>query len=341
MATGNRHKRSVIPVTVPSQDDDEDRGLDTCCTPFLVLASLSLGDRYHNDITGVAQKLFSGDDTAVWTLEFGGVDVTPIGLTLTFPNEPLISAIVIDWRQHLADVNTGAGCYKLRCDWSIGGQTGTYYKGSYELQPWTIENAAGTVRILSTFNDFSRSLQINFTDSGFNDTLRFPGSFGYMQPNMEINNLIDVNFVQRKVKNEYVKSYDLEMHPTTDCYTVPLIDSHLLHANDIWISDHNATNHRWDYKDFPVILKKETTPTLEYPTGSRLALVRATFEEKVLTNESQYAGGLASGTNASYTLTGLAGSLIGEDITVNVNVYGVLQSTNIVPYGENATFNID
>lgn len=307
MATGNRHKISIKPIKLPPTDTDEDRGLGACCDPFLVLASTTLGDRYHNDISGFAQKLFSEDDTADWFLEYEGADITPLGVVCTFPHEEFVSAIVVNWREHLA--NNGAGCYRVRCDWSIGGITGSYYKGSYDLQPWTIENASGTVRILSTYNDFSRALQIDFTESGFNDTLRFSGSFGYMQPNIEINNHIDVNFVQRKVTNENIKSFELEMHPTTDCYTSRLIDDHLLHANDIWISDHNATNHSWKYKDLPVILKKETTPSLEYPDGSRYASVKATFEEKVLTQESQYAGGLVSGTNASYVLTGSAGAI--------------------------------
>lgn len=307
MATGNRHKVSIKPIKIPSQTDPENRGYLTCRDPFLVLASVTEGDRYHNDISGFAQKLFSEDDTADWVLEFDGQDVAPLGVAVTFPNEEFVSAFVVDWRQHLAD--TGAGCYKVRCDWNIGGVTGSFYRGSYNLIPWTIENASGTVRILSTYNDFSRALQIDFTDSGFNDTLRFYGQFGKMQPNMEVNNFTDVDFVQRKVKNDNMKSFILEMYPTTDCYTTRLIDEHLLHANDIWISDHNATNHSWNYRDLPVILKMETTPELNYPDGSRLASVTATFEEKVVVQTTQFAGGLTSGVNASYILTGSAGGI--------------------------------
>lgn len=336
MGVGNRHKVSVRPVKIPSQSDPENRGYETCRDPFLVLASITEGDRYHNDISGFSQKLFSEDDTADWVLEFDGNDVSPMGVQLTFPNEEFVSAFVVDWRQHLED--TGPGCYKVRCDWSIGGQTGSFYRGQYRLLPWTIENASGTVRILSTYNDFSRALQIDFTNSGFNDTLRFYGQFGKMQPNMEVNNFTDVDFVQRKVKNDNMKSFILEMYPTTDCYTTRLVDEHLLHANHIWISDHNATNHSWKYKDLPVILKKETTPEFNYPDGSRLASVTATFEEKVVVQTSQFAGGLVSGNNASYILTGSAGAL-GTDTTVKIyDAFGNLVFTQIVPFGEDASF---
>lgn len=360
MATGNRHKVSVkaskIPISIPT----EDRGHEVCCDPFLVLASITEGDRYHNDITGVFEKLYDASDAATFVLEYNGSDVPPLGVIVTFPNEEFISAFVIDWRQHLAA--NGTGCYKVRCDYDINGVTGSIYKGTYNLMPWSLTNAADTVRILSIYNDFSRKHQIDFSGSGFADTIRFPGFFGLTQPNFEINNLTSTGFVKRKVENEATKSYELEMSPTTICYTSRLVEEHLLHANEIYISDHNVTNHDYGFQDTPVILKMETSPELLYTTGSRLAAVKATFEDKVQTIESQYAGDLTSGTNASYELVG-AGVTVAlpilihnsdnsfatsqfppeyelEDTTFDIYVYGSLNQTLTIPSMVDSTINI-
>lgn len=350
MSTGNRHKRTVNKSQIPSTPGPIPWGIDVCCDPFLVLASITDGTRRYNDITLAAQKLYSDDDSATFTLVLNGVDIAPLGLSMTFPKEEFISAFVVDWRQHLAA--TGAGCYQIRCDYVINGVSGSYIKGTYNLAPWSKEAAKGTVRILSIFNDFSRKLQIDFTNSGASDTFRFDGFFGNMQPNYEIENLTSTGFVKRKVENEDTKSYELQMYPTTSCYTSRLIDEHLLHANELYITDHTPHNHRQDYIDYPVILKKETTPAFEYTPGSNLAAVTATFEDKVQTDESQFAGSLQSGTNASFILVGEgvtaalpihihnANDTFQTDqyppdyqlpqTTVNVYVYGVFNQTAVI-----------
>lgn len=351
MATGNRHKTTVGKVKVPSPPSVIEWGPEGCCDAFLVLADTINGERYYNDVTLAVEKLYNGDDTADFVLEYNGADVSPMGLSIVFPNEAFVSAFVIDWRQHLAA--NGPGCYRLRVDYDVNGLQGSYYKASYNLKPWSVVNALGTVRIFSVYNDLSRKYQINFTDSGAVDTLRFNGMFGLMQPNYTIQNLTSVGYIKRKVENEDTKTYELEMDYTSSCYTGKLIDEHLLHANEMYISDHNDKNHRWDYIDWPVILKKDSTPSFTYQEGSRLASVKATFEDKVQIDESQFAGGLASGTNASYELVG-SGTTVAlpihihnsndtfevdeyppvyelPDTVIDIYVYGVLNQSVTVP----------
>jgi hypothetical protein len=75
----------------------------------------------------------------------------------------------------------------------------------------------------------------------------------------------------------------------------------LLAANQIYVTDHNADNHRQDFFDFPVILSEEESPVFEY-TGTIYAKIKATFLDKVAAYESKYDGNIKGSDNLILSL---------------------------------------
>jgi len=213
----NAHKNTWPVAQLPFQADPQNRRFPECGKPFFVLADTSDTSGYKNDVRGVYLKRALNTDTINFYVELNGVQLTPLGSPVYFPNDPLVAGFVVDWRQHLAA--TGPGCYRIKVEANLAGLAVDYYEGSYNVQPWSIDRAMGTVRLYSKFDSYNREKDINFKDSGFIDSIRFNGFFGKMQPNTEVNNLIGVNRELRKVTRRNDKTYELQSDPLNICHT--------------------------------------------------------------------------------------------------------------------------
>ena len=281
-----RHKENYKIIKLPTPFVEEKRGKCQPCSTCnqLVLADLGSSDSYKNDVKGVFLKRSSLSDVVSFAIEKDGVSLPNYGTVGVFPESPLTVGFMYDWKQYLA--SEGVGCYIIKCVFNIGGVSGEYMIGIYDLLPYTIENASSTVRIKSKFNSYSLSNDVDFTNSNFLDMLRFKGFFGNRKPETQINNLISKGRKVEKVTRENLNNYELRTDPLNECKTKQLLDFHFLHEDEIFISDHNRSNHSYNYFDKPLVLVD--TPTIEYTDGYRLAKITATFGDKTLNKKSYY-----------------------------------------------------
>jgi hypothetical protein len=286
----NAHKNTWPVAQLPFQADPQNRRFPECGKPFFVLADTSDSSGYKNDVRGVYLKRALNTDTIDFYVEFNGVQLTPLGSPVYFPNDPLVAGFVVDWRQHLAI--TGPGCYRIKVEANLAGLAVDYYEGSYNVQPWSIDRAMGTVRLYSKFDSYNREKDVNFKESGFIDSIRFNGFFGKMQPNTEVNNLIGVNRELRKVTRRNDKTYELQSDPLNICHTKRIIDDHLIDENLILVCDHNAHNHSYEYRDLGCIV--DEVGEVNYNEG-RGAVVNATFKDKYALNKSMFINGMMNG----------------------------------------------
>ena len=281
-----RHKQEFKIVELPSIFEADKRGKCSPCNNCnqLVLASISENEGYKNDTKGVFLKKGNASDVVTFTIERNEVVLSNFGTTAIFPQDDLAVGFIFDWKQYLTTY--GIGCFIIKCQFTISGVAGEFTIGVYDLKPYSIDNASSTVRVLSKFKSYSLNNDIDFTDSNFEDSIRFNGFFGNRKPDTQINNLISKGRIVERVTRENLNVYELRTDPINECKTKQLLDFHFLHEDEIYISDHNATNHSFNYFDKPLILND--TPEIEYVDGDRNAKITAVFGDKKLNNKSMY-----------------------------------------------------
>jgi len=357
----NVSKKEVKLIKLPPETIQEDRGEQRCKVPFLVVGSLNDAVSWKNDRLGISLKC---DSLTVELEKTNGQLITALGSTVNFPFDQGTKGFIIDWRQHL---NSGVGCYKVKVNYDISGVVGSYYYGAYNLQNYSANIVANTTRLYVVLNDFVESTGINYRNSGFGTTIRFKGKFGYMQPNYDSKNIILNDREVKKVRNLSKRTYELRTDFINSCFTEKIDLEHLLVANQIYITDHNATNHVQKYFDKPVILDDEQSPTFEYNEGV-LAKVVAFFKDKEQNIESKYSGDIKNTTNvidilpvgvscadSYYIIQNSENTLINSgsinsggtkyvnlpDEVYKIYVGGVLKQTISIPIYKNETININ
>lgn len=293
----NVHKENILKVGLPAEAISEDRGLALCGVPQLVVASRTDAAYYKNDRTAIAYKF----DAMTVELERNGVTIPAPGVEVTFPYQSDAVGFVIDWRQVEVEGVLQQGCYRVKITWELAGNEGFFYYGSYQLLEYNTFNVRGTVRLFVVLNDVVRKQGINYKDSGFAGTVRFKGQFGYMQPNYDTENLIYTDRTREKVRNEALRTFELRTNYLFHCMTRLIDEEALLVANQIYVTDHNANNHRQDFYDFAVILSEDDSPSFTYDE-TIYAKVTAFFKEKVAVHESKYDGNIKGSTNVILSL---------------------------------------
>ena len=282
-----RHKKAVDVVRLPDAFVEEKRLKCAPCSTCkqLVLAHSSENDSYKNDKKGVFIKKGLDSDIVAFSMEDDqGNVLANLGDVAIFPNDDLAVGFVYDWQQ-VYNVH-GPGCYKIKVNFTIAGIVGDYTIGTYTLKKYSIENARHTVRIFSKLNSASLKYNIDFTDSNFVDSVRFNGFFGNRQPNTEINQLINKGRISDKVTRENLNTYKLRTDPINICYTKQILELHLLHEDELFVSDHNASNHDYNIFDKKVVL--EDSAEVIYTDGNRKAKIEATFSDRSKVDKSYY-----------------------------------------------------
>lgn len=267
--------REYKSIKLPSICIDENRGLDDCCCEYLVLGNAG-SDTWKNDKTSAWIKLSEVTDIHTFKLYKNNVLTTYTPISVPFANETNAFYTTINWYDVL--VSDGVGCYDLVIEYEISGILGQLNWGSYNLLPYSIQNALNTARIRAEFDGYHEIEQIDFTGSAVQSTFRFYGYIGNRQPNTEIDNIIYSNREMKRVIRENLNTYEIITDPSFKCITAPLIDLYLLSENSLFISDYNAHNHDYCLKDVPVIVKE--SPEIEYFDFSRKAKVTCVVEDK-------------------------------------------------------------
>jgi hypothetical protein len=281
----NVKKEEINIIRLPDLATREDRGLSLCGRPFKVLAHVTDSTTWKNDVTGIAFKF----DTMEVLLEKDGVEIPALGVEVSFPYQDDAVGFIIDWRQHQEDGVLLTGCYKIKINYTLGEVSGGFYYGSYNLLNYNTDTSEGDSRVYAILDDYVRESGINFRDSGFRNSVRFRGKFGWMQPNYDTENIIKTNRTREKVRNEALRSYKLEASYALSCLTDKIDYDHLLAASHIFISDYNKDNHK-QYRDFPVILDEDSTPEYTYTPLSPYAKIVTQFLDKKALWESKFSG---------------------------------------------------
>jgi hypothetical protein len=279
----DRTRKYYNSIRLPEVFQEQDRGLKDCCCKYKVLGDAS-GDTFKNDKTSAWIKLSDTSDTATFVLKKNGIATTYTPTSNVFINESNARYTTIDWGSVLA--SDGVGCYKLEIEYNISGIIGTILWGTYELEPYTIQNAINTARVRAIFNGYQEIEQINFSGSEVESTFRFCGYIGNRQPNTEIDNIIYQNREMKRVIRENLNSYEIITDPSDECITRPLIDLFLLSENQLFISDYNAHNHSYRYQDIEVIV--DESPSVEYYDFSRKAKVTCKVSDKYKNKRTYY-----------------------------------------------------
>lgn len=280
-----RKKEDFQVIKLPKPLINEDRGLIECCCNYEVFADESSNDTWKNDITGRKIQRFNDSDIVTFKIKKCGTAgyLTNLGSDAIFPNEPLAVGFMFDWKQYLTTY--GAGMYTIEVEYTLSGVTGGYTIGNFQLLPYNTQLLDGTVRIRSHYSSYSLEEEFDYTGSNFVDTIRFGGMFGLMQPNSEVNNLVDKGRKVVKTSREFVKTYELKSNPLGNCFT-DLILNHLLNEDDCFISDHNSMNHSYQYLDFPVSLNQLSN--FDYPGSGRKIVINGNFGDRKKITKSLY-----------------------------------------------------
>lgn len=281
-----RKKVDYKVIRFPQGIENEDRGLNECCCSFTAVADLTSLDTWKNDKKGVFVKKSDASDSVTFTITKCGETgaLTAYGQTATFPNEPLGVGYIYDWREYLT--NYGPGQYTISVDFTISGVTSGYDIGVFTLIPYSAERLDNSCRIRSELRSYNMQQDFDFTGSNFVDDLRFDGIFGLMQPNTEVNNLVNKGYKVVKTTREHLKSYELIAEPLTYCQSTLLLDLHLLNEDECFMTDHNSCNHSYQYNDIPVVLNGNVS--CDYPQNARLMRLTAQFGDRIKNVKSMY-----------------------------------------------------
>ncbi len=281
-----RSKDDFVLVTFPTGFTEEDRGLKGgCCQNFFVFGSTTDNISYKNDIELVPIKRSTITDIVTFSIEKCGIegDLDNLGVVCIFNQDDLAVGFMFDWQQYL-DVYE-AGRYTIKVSFTISGVVGGFDWGIFDLSEYSIKRAVNTIRMKSTFDSFSESENIDFSNSNCTGTLRLKGYFGDPQDNTETVQLITKGGVNQKVKTENLTVFELKTDPLIRMFTRRL-QFHLLNQDDVFMSDHNKTNHFYDLFDEAVVLSEGAEVT--YRPGSRLADVNVKLGIRTLNQKSFY-----------------------------------------------------
>jgi hypothetical protein len=280
-------KRKVKPTEVYEDSPTE------CCTPELVLASISdPSSTWKNDITSAWFKIEDSPDTIEFKLykEVDGVDV--LANYQPTKTEFVVNPSLTDyyasviWRSVLS--SDGEGCYKYKLEWNLGGTSGVTEWGEYQLLTYSAENAKGTIRLRVVLNQYQSNEGIDFTGSKVQDTMRLHGFIGKREPNMVIDNLVYQDRKSYNVQREIINNYTLFTDPIKQGFADDIIDLYLLSEFELYLSDHNPFNFTSEFKDTPVIV--EESPTMEYIDFTNLVKITAKLQDKKKDKITKYNG---------------------------------------------------
>lgn len=255
-----------------------------CCDPMLVLALIGDSTSWKNDVTSAWWKYNTVADEVSFKLYKAG-DVLAVYQPnrVEYINDDVFGCTV-KWQDVLAQ--DGAGCYYLKVEYTIDGDSGSMIWGEYNLKQYSILNAKGTIRIKVKLNQYYSMQDINFKGMEVIDCLRFGGFFGNMIPNFKIDNLIYENRKYENVQRERIATYTMLTDPLKYTFTDLLMNLYLLAENSIWISDYNEFNHDWFLKDKELIVNNSPEP--EYIEFSRFAKLKCEFTDKIRNNLAKY-----------------------------------------------------
>lgn len=280
-----RCKEDVQLIQLPVIFNEEERGFFECCEPELVLGS-NTTDSWKNDITPAWVKMYSGSDSATFTLKKNGEDAIYQPEVLEFPEDEFSRYVEIHWKDVLA--SDGIGCYTIFIETEIAGMEFSYnwQNTEYNLLPYSIENARGTARLRAVFNHFHEIEGIDFKGANVNGTIRFYGQIDGKKPNTEVSTFVYANREINTIVAENIPSWEMKTDPLKEQRLEQIVDLYLLSNVELYISDYNKHSHSYKTLDLPVYLKE--TAEVEYTELTRIATLMVTLWKRQRNERTYY-----------------------------------------------------
>ena len=270
-----------------------DRGFEECCYSQLVFGDLSDTNPYRNDFSSVYFQKQTPTDTVVFEIVGASTGTTllvdgthgvlypfdPSG-TLNHTN-PNLSYFKVEWRKILALL--GEDSYTIRMNITIAGIGPTAVdSNSFQLRAFSIKRADHTVRIDSKMDGTLEKVDVNFKNSGYENSLRTIGYFGDAQEEITKDMVV---FSQKKGKRYFEDQISMSNDPIyifqadniPECISREL-RKFIIFGNEILISDYNLKNHSYEYELFPVSLD-DISPN-QYSQESRGIYIEMTFKDR-------------------------------------------------------------
>lgn len=278
-------------VDVPSQPVTPDEVFKECCYNHIVLADLTSDDKYKNDFSGFYHNRQTTTESCVFVMidlsdgtEYELSDNT-YGVFYDFgtitSNENL-SYFVLSWKKILQSL--GQGSYKIIKRINIVGIDVEIEYLTYNLFQYSTGLADKTVRIDVSMDGLLEKINVDFTDSNFETSLRVHGFFGRREPTWEEDNIITRGYVKRQVSMKQTNEYKFQTLMIPDCLTNEIFDF-MLFSDNIKMNDYNLNNHSYSFVDFPV--KLASNEGTRYASTTRKAQLNLIFNDKTVNNNKR------------------------------------------------------
>ncbi len=273
-------------VEIPAEPEPPEEVFKECCYSHIVVASTTDSSIEKNDFSSYYHRRQTSGETC----EFVMIDM----VTLTeydlnnntygeFKNfnsvasQPDLTFFKLSWKKVIDTLGTGV--YKVVKRINVAGLPIEIEYLVYNLKNYSDAIVDGTTRVDVTMSGLLEELKIDFTNTGYETSMRIPGFFGRREPKWEEDNLVDRGYNKRQISMKQTNEYKFQSMQIPDCLTKEIIDF-MLYSDDIRIFDYNLNNHSYDYKNFPV--KLENNEGTVYTHLSRKAQLNLLFGDKKL-----------------------------------------------------------
>jgi hypothetical protein len=279
----------AIKVQLP-QPEPPDRGFAECCYSNLVFGDVGDTDPYRNDFSSVFFQRQTPTDTVTYEIipASTGVPVALVDGThgVLYDFDPLntnpdLSYFKVEWRKILSVI--GEDVFTIRKAVTIAGVGPTNIdSNSFDLKPFSVARANGTVRIDSKQDGTLERINVNFKNSGYETSLRVQGFFGNAKDAIEKDVVVfsskkGMRYYEDQITMSNDPDYIFQANNIPECISREL-RKFVIFANEIFISDYNLNNHSYEYELFPVTL--EDVATNDYPVLGRGVNIEMTFKDR-------------------------------------------------------------
>ena len=233
------------------------------------------GDSYKNDKSSFLFTKQLSADTISFELFKSGVKIDDITdntygtLYDGFDEQPLYKGYLVDWKKVYDE--HGVGVYQFKAILNIIGQETIFESQKFQVVPYSVELANGTVKIETYQTGNIISSPFDFTDliqGGWYQSTRLKAVFGNKQPTYEEDNYVDELYRIKQIQGKIIEQFSLSTKYLPSLIANDLFYSRIL-ANRIYISDYNILNHEV-YKSIDLVpVEPDTVEYQNTKTGVR------------------------------------------------------------------------
>lgn len=275
-----------VNIEVPAQDPAE--VFKECCYIHNIFADASSTSDFKNDYSSFYHQRQLSNETVDFILfDFEtSNEITLNDSTYgqffdfgTFSENTNLKGYLVEWKKVLSIL--GEGSYKVITRITRAAIQTEINSITYTLRQFSESLADKTCRIDIVMNGLLEKSGVDFTGTGWKDSIRVPGFFGRREFQLEEDNIINRAFEKRQIQMKQTNEYKFQTNYIPDCVSNQIIDFMLM-ANDIYFNDYNLNNHSYGFIKFPA--KVANNDGSQYVWSSRKVRLNITFNDKFENN---------------------------------------------------------